>query len=191
MALLGSPSPLLKRRVSRRTLLLPLPHTVLPVGAVSEEVGVTHRIVGDCPEPPFVLGLAENIALDPFRETQAKKQVQRWIKELDDDAFEVREKATQSLGRLGTSVKAAIEKALKASPSPEMKRRLEELLASITEPPGSEELRQLRALDVLEQIGTREARRLLRTLADGAAHAPLTQAARQALARLERRDKER
>ena len=120
-----------------------------------------------------------------------EKQVQRWIKELDDDAFEVREKATQSLGRLGTSVKAAIEKALKASPSPEMKRRLEELLASITEPPGSEELRQLRALDVLEQIGTPEARRLLRTLADGAAHAPLTQAARQALARLERRDKER
>jgi hypothetical protein len=41
---------------------------------------------------------------------------------------------------------------------------------------------------VLEHIGTGEARRLLRTLAAGAAGARLTQEARDALTRLERRE---
>jgi len=39
-------------------------------------------------------------------------------------------------------------------------------------------------VDVLEHIGTDEARQILRTLADGAETASLTRAAKQALARL-------
>jgi hypothetical protein len=47
-------------------------------------------------------------------------------------------------------------------------------------------LRTLRALEVLEQVGTPEATKLLRTLAKGAPEAGLTRQAKQALARLSR-----
>jgi hypothetical protein len=44
---------------------------------------------------------------------------------------------------------------------------------------------QLRAIEVLERIGTGEAKKFLRELADGAPGAQITIAARLALARLE------
>ncbi|HTU18889.1 MAG TPA: hypothetical protein VMG10_12590 [Gemmataceae bacterium] len=48
----------------------------------------------------------------------------------------------------------------------------------------SEPLRDSRALEVLEQLGTPEARGLLRRLADGAPEARLTREARAVLQRL-------
>lgn len=49
------------------------------------------------------------------------------------------------------------------------------------------QLQLLRAVEVLEQIDTPEARRLLAELAQGAAAARLTQEAKAALERLEKR----
>jgi hypothetical protein len=60
------------------------------------------------------------------------------------------------------------------------------LLAGLLRPNG-ERLRELRALSVLEQIGTPAARRVLRELARGPAGSLRTQQARSALARLARR----
>ena len=51
----------------------------------------------------------------------------------------------------------------------------------------AEQLRALRALEVLEAAGTPEAREVLRALAKGAADAALTQEAAAALERLGRR----
>jgi hypothetical protein len=48
-------------------------------------------------------------------------------------------------------------------------------------------LRQLRAIQVLEQIGSPEARQILVALAQGAPAAPATRDAAAALARLDRR----
>jgi hypothetical protein len=51
---------------------------------------------------------------------------------------------------------------------------------------GPERLRELRSLEVVEQIGDAEARQLLRALAQGAPPARLTREAKASLERLER-----
>ncbi len=108
------------------------------------------------------------------------------IANLDDDSFEVREKATQELERGGPVTRAAIETALEQKPSLEKRRRLEKALEKLIQiAPADELLRPLRAIEVLERIGTPEARQFLKDLASGAADARLTSEARAALRRLE------
>jgi WD40 repeat protein len=103
---------------------------------------------------------------------------------LDDESFKVREAATKRLKELGQQAEPALRTALVSNPSPEQRRRLEELLAALQgapAPPAAEELRQLRALIVLERIGTPQARRLLQEVAQGPESARLTRQARAAL----------
>ena len=71
---------------------------------------------------------------------------------------------------------------------PQLIRRAEELLGRLDSDraPTAEELRRLRAAEVLESVGTPEARDLLKKLAGGAPGAPLTRDAQGALRRLER-----
>jgi hypothetical protein len=83
-----------------------------------------------------------------------------------------------------------LEKALATKPPLEAARRIERLLETLEQPLPPDELNVLRAVDVLEQIGTEEARGLLRSLAEGKETASLTRAAKQALARLGRQGKE-
>jgi WD domain, G-beta repeat len=73
-------------------------------------------------------------------------------------------------------------------PPLEMRRRLEQLL-NRQEPPFTavNHLRPLRALEVLEQMGTPEAIHHLQALAAGAVDARLSREARETLGRLERR----
>jgi WD40 repeat protein len=115
------------------------------------------------------------------------KRLAKWLAELDSDDFAVREKASEEIGRLGRVAAPALREALKGRPSPEVRRQVERALARIDQRRHTrEELRDLRAVLVLEQIGSAEARALLRRLAAGAAEAPLTQEAKAALRRLER-----
>jgi len=86
------------------------------------------------------------------------------------------------LKELGPRAEPALRTALQAKPSLEQRRHIEELLAAAPSPPTSEELRQLRALIVLERIGTPQARRLLEEAAKGPLSAPLTRQARACLA---------
>jgi hypothetical protein len=104
--------------------------------------------------------------------------------DLDSDQFAAREKAERELRDLGEQAGPALRKALNGQPSAEMQRRLEALLEQIDPARSPEVLRQGRALEVLERIGTPEARRLLRKLAEGAPGVRLTQDAAAALARL-------
>lgn len=116
-----------------------------------------------------------------------EKRVAQWIADLDADAFAVREKATEELRKLGELAEPALRKMLEARPSPEMRRRLQELLDEVGQRqwrPTAEDLRQLRTIEVLERLGTPEARRLLETLARGAEGARQTREARAALQRL-------
>jgi hypothetical protein len=115
------------------------------------------------------------------------KQVAKWIAELDRKKFEARRRATEELRRLGTAVVPALRRALEDDPPLERRRRLEDLLRRVeTERLLAEELRVWRAIEVLERIGTSEARRVLEALAGGAAEALPTTAARAALDRLGR-----
>jgi WD40 repeat protein len=109
------------------------------------------------------------------------KQVAEAIGKLDNDLFDVRERATQDLERLGEAVEPALREALAGTPSPEAARRLEQLVARLQ---GRELLRRLRAVEVLEQIRIAKARKVLATLAEGASGARLTTEARTALDRL-------
>jgi hypothetical protein len=120
---------------------------------------------------------------------QGGDNVAKWIRELDDRRFAVREKAMAELQRLGRSVEADLRRALASGPSEEARRRLERLLAALggvsplAEHP--ETLRSRRAVEVLEQIGTAEARQVLQGLATGPADSLLTSEARAALRRLQ------
>ena len=119
------------------------------------------------------------------RRTVSADTLGKWIANLDSDNFDEREQASKELESLRKSVEEPIQKALMGNVAPEAKRRLTELLEKIhdLEPP-AELVGPLRALEVLEEMATPEARKLLELLALGQAEAPLTMAAKEALGRL-------
>jgi hypothetical protein len=114
------------------------------------------------------------------------KELRRRIAELDSDSFEARKKAEEELSKLGEVAAPALRQALADRPSAEMRRRLDDLLARLN--PGrslsADELRQVRAVEVLEGAATPESRAVLRELAKGAPGARLTVEAATALRRL-------
>lgn len=87
---------------------------------------------------------------------------------------------------MGETAKPALRKALAGKPSLEMRRRVEPIVKNLESWPASSSaaLRDWRALEVLEHLGTPEARRLLRQLADGVPEAGLTREAKAVLQRL-------
>ncbi len=120
-------------------------------------------------------------------ESANSKVVRKHIDDLDSDTFAVREKAQQALEELGHAAAPEMRQALEKGPPLEARRRLEKLLAKAGRLPSSPEvLRAVRALQVLEGLGSKEARALLQDLARGTPHAPLTVAAAEALERLKR-----
>jgi len=82
---------------------------------------------------------------------------------------------------------------LAKSPSVERRRRLEPLLKAAEaerQAPSREAMRAMRALEMLEHIGTREARQVLKALTAGVeAESALRHEARIALERLERAER--
>jgi len=116
-----------------------------------------------------------------------EKRLAGLIADLDNDQFAVREKAAKNLEHLGEVAIGACENALQGQASAELHRRLESFLqkeAKSALEPSPERLRALRAIEVLEHVGTLPAQELLKSLAAGAPEARLTQEAKAALARL-------
>jgi hypothetical protein len=97
--------------------------------------------------------------------------IDRLIADLDSDTFAVRQKAMDELAKLGEAAEPAMRQALTKSTSTlEQRRRLKQLLESPqgeTFPLSGEKLRLHRALEVLGQLDTSEARQLLEKLAQG------------------------
>jgi dipeptidyl aminopeptidase/acylaminoacyl peptidase len=119
--------------------------------------------------------------------TEASKQLARLVANLDANDFQVRQKAYRELEEHGADAEPTLREGLEGHPSLELRKRLKELLESMrTTPYSGEVLRGLRAVEVLERIGTPQAREILKTLASGAAGFRLTQEAQAALSRLER-----
>jgi hypothetical protein len=108
----------------------------------------------------------------------------RLIADLDSNQFTVREEATRELAKLGEQAAPALTKALKESPSAEVRRRGAQLLDKFESSPSPDRLRGIRAVEVLEQLATPAALDLLNTLARGTPDARLTQEAKASLARL-------
>jgi RNA polymerase sigma factor (sigma-70 family) len=107
-----------------------------------------------------------------------------FLKDLDAEAFGVRERAEREIARMGDQAESALRRVLDGSPSAEVKARVGRLLEATT---SGEVLAGLRAVEVLEHAATPEARRLLDALAGGAAEARLTREAKASRERLGRR----
>ena len=94
--------------------------------------------------------------------------IERIVRALDAAGFNAREAASAELDRLGACAVAAVKAKLKTGVSEEARTRLERFLTrhdrTDLQP---EELQSLRAIEVLEAIGTREARKFLDSLAAG------------------------
>src|SRR5262249_44231733 len=60
-----------------------------------------------------------------------RKKAQKWVAELDDDSFETRQAASRELEKLGAAAKPLLRETLKARPSPEVRRRINALLAKL------------------------------------------------------------
>jgi len=115
------------------------------------------------------------------------EQTQR-IHDLNAESYQKREAARRDLIRLGERAEMALRRALSNRPTLEVRRRIEDLLSKLEPsslPP--EPLQVLRAIEILEHIGTTEARRCLEALAKGAADARQTREAKMALDRLMKR----
>jgi hypothetical protein len=114
------------------------------------------------------------------------ERVNQLLVDLDSDNFKLRDAATRELSDLGEQVMPALTEALRNAPSTEAETRLRTLIKEREASPyPSDELRRQRAVLILERIGSPEAKRLLRKLAEGAAVTHVRQA-REALGRLEK-----
>jgi WD40 repeat protein len=122
--------------------------------------------------------------LRPTRIDAAK--VNRLLADLDDEDYDRREAASEALAGLGWRVEADLRRLKAKSPSAEVRRRVAALLEGKDQMRATTpELRQsLRAVTVLERIGSPAARRVLTDLAAGDPDARLTRDAKGALLRL-------
>jgi RNA polymerase sigma factor (sigma-70 family) len=120
--------------------------------------------------------------LQPAREVPAD-QLRAVIVDLDSNDFSQRQAASKRLASLADRAVPALRAALKGDLSAEQRRRIEEALASLAAVPPAKTLRDLRAVEVLERIGTQEAKALLEKLAQGAPEARLTREAKASLQR--------
>ena len=108
------------------------------------------------------------------------------VADLDAEDFTRREEASRELAKLGSEAEPVLREVLQSKPSLEMRRRVEALLGGLVCQTAMtpDALPQLRAIQVLEQIGTPPVRAILKSLAGGAPAAPATRDAAAALARL-------
>jgi hypothetical protein len=106
-----------------------------------------------------------------------------WLRQLDADRFAGRERAGRALADLGAAAEPLLREALRASESAEVRARVKRILDRLA----ADGRGSLRAVEMLEMIGGKEAKRALAGLAGGAAGATLTREAAAALRRLEAR----
>lgn len=113
------------------------------------------------------------------------KRVQQLIGDLDSDQFAEREAASKALSALGRQVIPWLEDTVKTAKSTEVQDRAKKLVEGLKDARATtDQLRQMRALLVLELIDDDESRSLLARWASGPAGALLTTEASAALIRL-------
>ncbi|MCI0642247.1 MAG: hypothetical protein L0Y72_04260 [Gemmataceae bacterium] len=119
----------------------------------------------------------------PAAKTATPEDIQKLIHQLDSERFAERDKAGQELERLDWQAMDAVRKAAKEGGTLERKRRLEQLIARAEGPLTGSKLRWQRAVEVVDWIGTAEAKALMERWGQGAAGSQLTQDANKALKR--------
>lgn len=115
------------------------------------------------------------------------RRVQELIKNLDSDSFQERDDAAKELDRLGELVREPLRKALADHPSSEMRRSLQVLLGKLAHLTPSQ-LRYVRAIEILEGIGTPEAVGIMQRLRKGNLDSLLTVESRTVIARMRKKN---
>jgi WD40 repeat protein len=117
-----------------------------------------------------------------------QRRLARWLADLDDQSPAARERAARELEKLDDLAAPALERFLAGQPTREGRRRAELLQAKLAGPVSRPELmRALRAVELMERVGSAEALDTLERLAAGARGARLTCAAQGALCRMKSR----
>jgi Tol biopolymer transport system component len=115
------------------------------------------------------------------------ERVRRLVADLEHERFEVRRRAADELERFGELAETELRRRLNGQPPLEVQTRINQLLdkleGAVTDP---ERLQALRAVELLEWVGNRDARALLERVAQGVPASRVTQEARKALERLAR-----
>jgi WD40 repeat protein len=135
--------------------------------------------------------LAERLAPAPIDPSLGQK-IARLVEQMDDDLFSVREQASQQAALLGEAAESHLDTALKTAKSAEVRHRIRRLLAEISARPlvlTAEQQRAIRAVHILEQIGSPQSRPVLERLAQGQPSDRLTQEAQSAVARMTGRER--
>jgi WD40 repeat protein len=95
-------------------------------------------------------------------------RVDKLVADLDDPQFAVRERASAALKALAEAAEPCLRLTLAGSPSPEQRRRASDLLTELDDAkPTPDRLRAVRAVEVLERIGSAQAREVLRAASKG------------------------
>jgi WD40 repeat protein len=124
-----------------------------------------------------------------FQAAMDAERLAKTLADLDHDRYQVREKATNELARLGDLAEPFLRQVLDRQPSPEVRQRVRILLTKLeNSTPAPDHLRALRALEVLERIGGAEARGLIEAHAGERAETPLSREAQACLDRLRARN---
>lgn len=124
--------------------------------------------------------------IKPAPKGPSDPELDRLFEQLDSDDYDTREKASRDLAAFGETAVPGVRQRLVKGVSLELRLRVLAFLDRF-EPKelSPERLRLLRAVELLEGIGTSHAKKLLAELAHGAPGAPLTVEAKSALLRLE------
>jgi WD40 repeat protein len=112
--------------------------------------------------------------------------VEKAIERLSADDFETRQSSQEALAAAAWRIAPRLEEALGETADVEVQHRLNAALKIGTAWPRPDLARAVRAVEVLERLGTQEARKFLRELSSGNADARLTREAKAALKRLEK-----
>jgi WD40 repeat protein len=131
--------------------------------------------------------LKEQLRPAPEVTAEQTKHVERLIADLDSAQFSVRQKARQELEKLGEPAVPGLHQALAKKPSLEVRMQIDQLLDKAARDDSTERLRALRAIEVLERIGSPEAKQVLASLAKGAEGFRLTEEAKASVERLNKR----
>ncbi len=160
-------------------MTLPNRHAVLPAVTLTAEARAKHwaSLAGPA-ESAFrsiwAFAADRNDAVKFFNgkfavvERVPAERIKQWIADLDSPQFAMREKADKSLLANVDQAEAELRRSLKNGLGAEGRKRAQRILevqASAKLSPN--ELREIRAVEALEKIGTPEARELLRSLARG------------------------
>lgn len=161
----------------------PEQQTTLWKSLASDDAAEAHRAIWEMVADPDGTAKFLDGKLQPAKLPEAAL-LSKCIDRLSSPAFPEREKATKDLLSWGDMILPPLQVARKKTTDAELRERLDRIIQELEQPSlANSQLQQVRAVEVLESIGTKEAKQVLEKLARGEGSARLTQEAKFALGR--------